>query len=123
MGSLWHDVSDPVLLILLSTLFFFALAVADVTRYIPRLLAGIVIPLTGTLIPISVGVAVLQSGLFDVDILITRTLVYGALTASLVAVYFRAVTVGAGFSPAPTVAVVASTLAIAALFQPLRRHI
>ena len=86
--------------------------------------------LTASLIglPIAVGVAILRYRLYDIDLLINRTLVYGALTAILALVYlggvvglqgaFRALT-GQG----STLAVVASTLAIAALFNPLRRRV
>ena len=79
------------------------------------------------LIPLSIGVAVLRSHLFDIDLLINRTLVYGSLTAMLrtllrrhrgVAGLFVALT-----SEQSTLAVVASTLLIAALFNPLRRRI
>jgi hypothetical protein len=79
------------------------------------------------LIPLSIGVAVLRSRLFDVDVLINRILVYGSLTAALALVYvagvvvlhylFRILTGGSS-----QLAIVASTLAIAALFQPLRRR-
>ena len=80
------------------------------------------------LIPLSIGVAVLRSRLFDIDVIINRTLVYGSLTVTLALVYvggvvglqyiLRAIT-GQG----STLAVVASTLAIAALFNPLRRRV
>ncbi len=80
------------------------------------------------LIPLSIGVAIHRSRLYDIDLLINRTLVYGAVTASLVLVYvggvvalqwfFRVITGGGS-----QLAVVASTLAIAALFNPLRRGI
>jgi len=79
------------------------------------------------LIPLSIGVAVLRSHLFDIDVVINRTLVYGSFTVALVAVYFGAIVVsqrvfvlitGGKF----TVAVVASTLLIAALFTTLRRR-
>jgi hypothetical protein len=80
------------------------------------------------LIPLSIGVAILRSRLYDIDVVINRALVYGALTASLVLTYlgsvvalqyaFRALTGGES-----QLAVVASTLAIAALFMPLRRRI
>jgi hypothetical protein len=77
------------------------------------------------LIPLSVGVAVLRSHLFDIDVLINRTLVYGLLTAMLVGFYFGAIVVLQGLFVATTneksnLAVVASTLVIAALFNPLR---
>jgi hypothetical protein len=80
------------------------------------------------LIPASIGIAVLRHHLFDVDLVINRTLVYGSLTAMLALVYlggvvslqyaFRTLT-GQGSQ----IAIVASTLAIAALFNPLRRRI
>jgi hypothetical protein len=80
------------------------------------------------LIPLSIGVAVLRSRLFDIDVLINRTLVYGCLTVTLALVYFGGVVLlqrtfvfltggGTQFT------VVVSTLAIAALFVPLRRRI
>jgi hypothetical protein len=82
------------------------------------------------LLPLSIGVAVLRSRLFDVDVLINRTLVYAILSATLVAVYFGGIVllqrVFAGLTgqeKLPQFAIVASTLAIAALFDPLRRLI
>jgi hypothetical protein len=80
------------------------------------------------LIPLSIGVAVLRSHLFDIDVLINRTLVYGSLTATLVALYFVGIVVLQRLFVAltgekSTLAVVASTLVIAALFTPLRRRI
>ncbi|MDQ3659097.1 MAG: hypothetical protein M3338_05420 [Actinomycetota bacterium] len=80
------------------------------------------------LIPLSVGVAVVSSHLFDIDVLINRTLVYGALTVMLALVYFGGV-VGLQRLLSPIVgesnqlATVASTLAIAALFNPLRHRV
>jgi hypothetical protein len=88
--------------------------------------AGIFISLT--LIPFGIGVAMLRSRLFDIDLVINRALVYGSLTATLALVYlscvvslqyaFRALT-----GSDSQLAVVASTLAIAALFSPLRRRV
>src|SRR5919112_5817583 len=81
-----------------------------------------------TAVPIAVGFAVLKYRLYDIDIVINRTLVYGSLTASLVALYFGSI-VGLQYvfraltSQGSTLAVVASTLAIAALFNPLRRRV
>jgi hypothetical protein len=80
------------------------------------------------LIPLSIGVAVLRSHLFDIDLLINRTLVYGSLTTVLVALYFGGIVLlqrlfVALTSEQSTLAVVASTLLIAALFTPLRRRI
>jgi hypothetical protein len=79
------------------------------------------------LLPISISVAVLRSHLFDIDVLINRTLVYGSITAMLIGLYFGGIVVlqrlfvvlAGGKS---TLAVVASTLLIAALFNPLRQR-
>ncbi len=79
-------------------------------------------------LPTAIGVAVLRYRLYDIDLVINRTLVYGSLTAALALVYFggvvslqyvfRAMTGGGS-----QFVIVASTLAIAALFNPLRRRI
>jgi hypothetical protein len=79
-------------------------------------------------VPIAVGFAVLRYRLYDIDILINRTLVYGSLTVMLVALYVISV-IGLQAilrvlsGQESTLAVVASTLAIAALFNPLRRRV
>ena len=79
-------------------------------------------------LPVSAGIAVLKYRLYDIDLLINRTLVYGSLTATLVAVYFAGIVVSQRLfvvltGERSTLAIVASTLLIAALFNPLRRRI
>jgi hypothetical protein len=93
-----------------------------------RMLSMLLMDAFVLLIPLSIGVAVLRSRLFDIDVLINRTLVYGALTAMLVGVYLGGVVLLQGAFRALTgqesqLAIVASTLLIAALFNPLRRRI
>jgi len=99
-----------------------------------RGLPGVIVALSFLLvipsIPIATGIAILRYRLYDIDLIINRTLVYGSLSASLALVYFggvattqaifRALT---GQEQQPQLAVVVSTLAIAALFMPLRRRI
>ena len=77
---------------------------------------------------VSTVVAVLRYRLYDIDLIINRTLVYGSLTAMLVALYFAAIVMLQRIfvlltGQQSTLAVVASTLLIAALFNPLRRRI
>ena len=81
-------------------------------------------------IPISMGIAVTRYRLYELDLLVNRTLVYGLLTATLALVYFAGVTATqeilralTGQEELPQLAVVASTLVIAALFTPLRVRI
>jgi hypothetical protein len=78
--------------------------------------------------PISIGIAIVRYRLYEIDTLINRTLVYALLTAILAAVYFGDVVLFQRLFVAltgekSTLAVVASTLLIAALFNPLRRRI
>jgi hypothetical protein len=78
--------------------------------------------------PIAMGIAILRYRLYEIDTLINRTLVYGSLTATLVALYFVGIVVLQSLfvvviGEKSTLAVVASTLVIAALFTPFRRRI
>jgi hypothetical protein len=79
-------------------------------------------------VPIAVGIAVLRYRLYDIDLIINRTLVYGSLTAMLVGVYVGSIVVLQGLLRTLTgqesqLAIVVSTLAVAALFNPLRHRI
>jgi hypothetical protein len=107
--------------------YFFAPRLLTHISYLYFVLdAGLFVSLT--LIPLGIGVAMLRSRLFDIDLLINRTLVYAALTATLAAIYLGGVVALQTLLRALTgegsqLAVVASTLAIAALFNPLRRRV
>jgi hypothetical protein len=85
-------------------------------------------PIALLLIPLSIGFSILRYRLYDIDVLINRTLVYGSLTALLALLYFGLIfvlqTLFQGvFHQNNAVAIVVSTLVIAALFQPLRHRI
>ena len=84
--------------------------------------------LAGVAYPIAIGIAILRYRLYDIDRIINRTLVYGSLTAMLALIYLGGVvglhaTLRVLTGQGSTLAVVASTLAIAALFSPLRRRV
>lgn len=92
--------------------------------------AGLILGLVIIALPVAIGVAVLRYRLYEIDIIIRRTLLYAALTAVLAALYYgsvllfqqilRAITGQVGQSQ---VAIVISVLVIAALFNPLRHRI
>ena len=84
------------------------------------------LPLIG--LPIATGIAILKYRLYDIDFIVNRTLVYGSLTLVLALMYFCGIVILQWLFVAltgqqSTLAVVASTLLIAALFTPLRRRI
>jgi hypothetical protein len=75
------------------------------------------------LIPIAIGFAVLRHRLYDIDVVVNKTLVYGLLTAILAAVYVAlAVGVGSVAGRNNSVVIAGSTLVVAALFRPVRRR-
>jgi hypothetical protein len=94
---------------------------------IAYLVADVLLYLFLLLIPISFGVAILRSRLFDIDVIINRTLVYLTLTATLALIYFGSIIalqslLRSIINQNSNVAIVVSTLVIAALFQPLRHR-
>jgi hypothetical protein len=94
----------------------------------PVLLSNTVIYGIELLIPLSIGFSALHYRLYDIDVLINRTLVYGTLTSMLALLYFGLIfalqsLLGGIINSNNGVAIVISTLVIAALFQPLHRRI
>jgi len=114
-----------------AAVFLGALLLMDAAFQIGGPWARFVVIVTGlSAFPVAVGIAILRYRLYDIDVIINRTLVYGLLTAILVSVYFGGVTATQALfqrltdqQDLPQLVVVASTLVIAALFTPLRRGI
>ncbi len=90
-------------------------------------LGDVVFGLAVLLVPVAVGIAMLKYRLYDVDRVISKTLVYGALTVMLGAAYFGLVLAGqtlfSSFAGGSNLAIAVSTLAVAALFLPLRSRV
>jgi hypothetical protein len=117
----WFAYAVVVMVFLFTLGFSFGLT--QVARVGPLVFA---VPLAG--LPVAVGIAILRHRLYDIDLLINRTLVYGSLTATLIALYFAGIVLLQRLfvlltGERSTLAVVASTLLIAALFNPLRRRV
>jgi hypothetical protein len=109
---------------------FGALNTVVVHNRVIELAAGVLAVVAVAGVPVAIGVAILRYRLYDIDLLINRTLVYGSLTGALALVYFGGVTATqalfrniTGQEELPQLVIVASTLVIAALFNPLRRRI
>jgi hypothetical protein len=82
------------------------------------------------LVPLSIAVSILRYRLWDIDLIVNRTLVYGSLSVTLIVMYFGCVTATQAIFRAltsqgqqPQLTIVISTLVIAALFSPMRRRI
>jgi hypothetical protein len=106
------------------------LLLAPAVDQLPDVINGLWLALVLIATSTAVGIAVLRYRLYEIDLLINRTLVYGFLTAMLALVYFGGVTTTqaifralTGQEQQPQIAVVISTLVIAALFNPLRQRI
>ena len=111
-----------------AVLFFSPLRALDPNAMIPpAMFGGIPFILALTAIPAAVGIAVLRYRLYDIDLVINRTLVYGAVSATLLITYFGFVlllqTVLRPFASGSELAVAGSTLVVVAMFQPLRARI
>jgi hypothetical protein len=113
----------------LSLVWYFVFGQASL-RGLPEAIVALSSLLVITSIPMATGIAILRYRLYDIDRIINRTLVYGSLTALLTLVYFGGVTATQDIFRAltsqqeqPQLAIVVSTLVIAALFNPLRRRI
>jgi hypothetical protein len=110
-------------------LFTLAIVVVSIWPSFDRSVVGSVLFLVGFLaIPSAMALAILKYRLYDIDVVINRTLVYGALSVTLALVYFGSIALLQGIWIALTgqssqLAIVASTLLIAALFNPIRRRI
>ena len=120
-------VAIAVIIVILAITFL--LPSSSTSPFVEFLVTFIIWPAALLLIPLSIGFSILRYRLYDIDLLINRTLVYGTLTVLLALLYVGLIfalqaLLGSIIKQSNNdVAIVVSTLAIAALFQPLRRRI
>jgi hypothetical protein len=114
------------------SVMFLALVVASSVRGIfgvgvPQAWWDLIWPLSVSMIPLSIGIAVLRYRLYDIDLLINRTLVYGLTTGGIAAAFFGGIvllqTLLRPLTTGSEIAVAVSTLLTVALFQPLRSRV
>ena len=116
--------------------WFATAAIVEMAVFLPMGVGGVALPppfdllvalIAAPLIPTAIGVAILRHRLYDIDRIISRTVSYAAVTGILAIVFAGTIlvsqTVLASFFSGNSVAVAASTLVVAALFQPLRRRV
>jgi hypothetical protein len=101
---------------------------AAVSEPLPDIVDNVFFGAVFIALPTSIGIAVLRYRLYDTDVIVNRALVYGPLTATLAAIYYGSIVLSQRVlvvmtGQESTLAVVASTLAIAALFNPLCRGV
>lgn len=92
---------------------------------VPEVVVTLVFVIAFLSLPVSIAIAILRDRLYDVDVIINRALVYGALTAVLVGLYLLTILVIQGLLPLSSdsdLGVAASTLLVAGLFRPARRR-
>lgn len=112
-----------------SALFFTASQASGLARVLHNLARTSLVMLCLLALPVSLASSILRYRLWDIDLILRRTLVYASLTAALVMVYLSCVVMlqvvvgGLAGGEQPALVTVLSTLAIAALFVPLRRRL
>ncbi len=111
----WFAYASSIVVLFLASAF-----VVPVFSYLGGLLPFVVLDL----VPISIAIAILRYRLYDIDLLINRTVVYGVTSAAIAVTFFLGlVALQAALRPGSELAVAASTLVSFALFQPIRRRV